>query len=154
MFAASSFHWIDPKVRFTKSASILRKTGALAVFTNKHVRKDEGFFARVQDLYRMHAPSMERIANERKRLWVEPVVGEDLFNESIVKKYPWVAEYSAEDYIALLGTYSDHLSLLEDERLSLFEHIAKLIQEEYSGVVRKYYETVLTLKTVRPNKAL
>ena len=56
VLAAASFHWVNPQVRFTKSAAVLRETGALAVFTNKHIRKDEGFFARVQDVYRTHAP--------------------------------------------------------------------------------------------------
>jgi hypothetical protein len=97
---------------------------------------------------------MERIAGERKKLWVEPVTGENLFNEPIVRMHPWVAEYSAEDYVGLLGTYSDHLSLPDDERSSLFASIAELIQDEYEGVVRKHYEAVLTLRTVRPNKAI
>lgn len=149
VFAAASFHWIDPRVRFTKSAAVLRETGALAVFTNKHVKKDEGFFARVEDVYRVHAPSMERIARERKKLWVEPVTGKNLFNEPIVRKHPWVAEYSAEDYVALLGTYSDHLSLPEDERSSLFAYIAELIQDEYAGVVRKHYEVLLTISSLK-----
>lgn len=154
VLAAASFHWINPQVRFTKCAAILRETGALAVFTNKHFRKDEGFFARVQDVYRVHAPSMERIARERKKLWAEPVTGEDLFNVPMVREYPWVAEYSAEDYISLLGTYSDHLSLPEYERSSLFANIAELIQDEYAGVVRKHYNAVLTLWTVRPTKSI
>ncbi len=150
VLAAASFHWIDPQIRFTKSAAILEKSGTLALFANQHVKKDEGFFAKVQELYQKHAPSMARIAMERKKLWTEPVMGEDLFAEPIIRRYPWVAEYSAEDYIALLGTYSDHLGLPASERASLFEHISSLIQEEYAGVVRKHYESVLTVRTVRP----
>ena len=152
VLAAASFHWIDPQIRFTKSASILKQTGALALFSNSHVRKGEGFFSRVQDVYRIHAPSMARIAKERKKLWTEPVIGEDLFNEPLCRKYPWVAEYRAEEYITLLGTYSDHISLPEDERSKLFEEITKLIQDEYAGVVQKHYEAVLILRTVKPNR--
>ena len=152
VLAATSFHWIDPRIRFIKSASILKQTGALALFSNSHVRKSEGFFSRVQDVYRIHAPSMVRIAKERKKLWTEPVIGEDLFDEPLCRKYPWVAEYRAEEYITLLGTYSDHISLPEDERSKLFEEITKLIQDEYAGVVQKHYEAVLILRTVKPNR--
>lgn len=153
IIAAASFHWINPQVKFSKSAVLLRETGALADFTNKLVRNNEGFFARVQEVYRTYAPSMERIKSEQRKLWTEPVLGKDLFNEPIIRRYPWVAEYSAEDYVALLGTYSDHLSLPEDERSSLFGRIAELIHDEYAGIVRRHYEAVLTLRTVRPNKA-
>ena len=153
VLAAASFHWIDPRIRFTKSASILKQTGALTLFSNSHVRKDEGFFSKVQDIYRTHAPSMAQIAQERKKLWAEPVIGEDLFNEPLCRKYSWVAEYRAEEYITLLRTYSDRISLPEEERSKLFEEITKLIQDDYAGVVQKHYEAVLTLRTVKPNKA-
>ncbi|PCJ57521.1 MAG: hypothetical protein COA79_15935 [Planctomycetota bacterium] len=151
IISAASFHWVDPGVRFNKSAALLCETGALAVFTNKLVKNDEGFFARVQDVYQTYAPSMERIKNEQRKLWVEPVTGEELFNEPIVRKYPWVEEYSADDYVALLGTYSDHLSLPEEERSSLFGRIAELVHDEYAGIVCRHYEAVLTLRTLRPN---
>lgn len=149
VIAAASLHWVDPAIRFTKSASVLLSTGALAIFGNRHVRKNEGLFQRVQEIYSTHAPSMKRIAAGRKKLWEQPVVGEDLFNEPEERRFPWVAEYDAEDYVALLGTYSDHLSLPEDERASLFARIKELIHDEYGGTVRKHYDAVLTLRTIR-----
>ena len=152
IIAAASFHWIDPQIRFIKSADMLGTNGALAVFTNKHVRKDEGFFARVQDVYQTHAPSMDQIRSERKKLWTEPVPGEDLFEKPIVKKYPWVVEYSAEDYVGLLGTYSDHLSLPDEQRSSLFNAIDRLIQNEYAGSVQMHYMAELKLWMKKPNK--
>ena len=156
VIAAASIHWVNPQVRFTKSASVLRQSGALAVFANRHIRKEEGFFVRVQDVYRSHAPSMKLIAADRKKLWQESVTGEELFNEPVVRRCPWVAEYDAEDYITLLGTYSDHLSLPEIERASLFARIKELIRDEFSGSIRKHYEAVLTLRSINegPNQSL
>lgn len=150
VIAATSIHWVDPRIRFTKSASILRPLGTLAVFTNKHIRKDEGFFRRVQDVYGSRAPSMANVASARKEMWGQSPAGEELFDKPIVRRYPWTTEYDAEAYIELLGTYSDHLSLPEAERHSLFESIRKLICEEYGGRVVKHYEAVLTLRTLKP----
>ena len=51
IISATAFHWIDPKVRYLKASEVLRSDGFLAVFSNQHVRKDEGFFAESQSLY-------------------------------------------------------------------------------------------------------
>ena len=149
VLAAASFHWVNPRVRFTKSAQMLRDSGSLALLANKHVRQNEGFFAHVKDLYHRHAPSMGQINNERKKLWAEPVLGEELFHKPQIRKHSWVAAYTTEQYIELLSTYSDHISLPQRERLPLFEGIAELIETEYGGVVHKHYDSILTLLTLR-----
>jgi hypothetical protein len=75
--------------------------------------------------------------------------GLELFQEPIVRTYPWAVEYSAEQYIELLSTYSDHISLPDAERNALFEGILDLIRTEYGGCVLKPYQAVLTLRKVR-----
>jgi SAM-dependent methyltransferase len=148
VIAATSFHWVDPAIAYPKSAAVLKPTGFLAVFWNTHIRQDEGFFLRVQDMYRAYAPSMVNSA-------ISPVAdglqtaGTELFGDPIVRSYRWAAEYSAKEYIDLLGTYSDHISLREVERDNLFAAIEDLIHREYGGSVRKHYETVLRIRGKR-----
>ena len=73
-----------------------------------------------------------------------------LFEDPVVRSYKWAFEYSSKEYIDLLGTYSDHISLPELERRSLFSGIADLIDREYGGRVLKHYETVLCIQKKRP----
>ena len=63
-----------------------------------------------------------------------------------MRNYPWSVQYSAEQYIELLSTYSDHISLPDAERRALFGGIADLIREEYGGSVLKHYQAVLALR--------
>jgi len=149
VIAATSFHWVDPMVAYVKSASVLEPTGALAVFTNTHVRKNEGFFARVQDVYRVCAPSMTSGASDALKASQEPV-GPELFQEPVIRRYPHSIEYSADQYIEMLSTYSDHISLPVAERKALLRGIADSINREYSGTVLKHYEAVLTLRKIKP----
>jgi ubiquinone/menaquinone biosynthesis C-methylase UbiE len=149
VMAATSFHWVDPAMAYVKSASVLKPHGALAVFSNTHIRQGEGFFRRVQDVYRASAPSMMGAASGTKRSSGAPA-GIALFGEPIVRRYPWTAEYSTKEYLDLLGTYSDHISLPLAERSALFSGIADLIDQEYDGSVLKHYETVLRLQRKRP----
>ena len=61
IIAATSFHWIDPDVAYVKSSSLLKASGALAVFSNTHAGKNDGFFAEVQNIYRTFL-SLERMS--------------------------------------------------------------------------------------------
>lgn len=148
VIAATSFHWVDPKVAYVKSAAVLKPSGALAVFSNTPVRTTEGFFARVQDVYRACAPSILSVALQSNVERQEPV-GAQLFYEPIVRTFAWSVQYSTDQYIELLSTYSDHLSLPDAERSALFRGIADLIREEYGGSVLKQYQAVLTLRKLR-----
>ena len=148
VMAATSFHWVDPAMAYVKSAAVLKPNGWLAVFSNTHIRQDEGVFLRVQDVYRASAPSIAGTAKSGKRRTGEPA-SMALFGEPIVRRYQWATEYSAKEYIDLLGTYSDHISLPVTERRDLFSGIADLIDHEYSGRVLKHYETILRLQRKR-----
>lgn len=144
IIAATSFHWLDPAIRYIKAAQILYRDGALAVFTNKHVRKNEGFFAEVQSIYHKIAyPSQTKIEISRPP---ETDRGVDLFEEPITKLYPWDERYTADEYLALLGTYSDHISLPTPDREKLFQAVRELINHKYAGFVIKHYESKLELR--------
>jgi SAM-dependent methyltransferase len=143
--AATSFHWLDPAVRYTKVSQILRQGGALAVFSNVHIRRNEGFFAEVQNIYRKIAPTRCQAKSEvPKPRGTEP--GLDRFRKPITKRYPWDEQYTAEEYIALLGTYSDHIDLPTPKRKKLFRAITELINANYQGVIIKHYESLLEIK--------
>ena len=145
VMAATSFLWIAPDVRWVKSAFVLKPSGALALLWNQHVRKDEGFFAEVQAVYKKCAPSLDATPAKTDDLTVST---EDagLFETPVRRTYPWTREYTAEDYIRLLNTYSGHIVLPENERKKLFEGVKDLINQKYGGAVVKHYEAVLELR--------
>ena len=60
--------------------------------------------------------------------------------------YPWTQEYSSEQYVKLLGTYSDHIALPDRNRRLLLDGICDLIEKEYGGSILKHYEAVLDLR--------
>ena len=54
VISATAFRWVSPRVRFIRARDALKARGSLAVFSNQHVGKDEGFFAEVQEVYSEH----------------------------------------------------------------------------------------------------
>lgn len=145
IISATAFHWVDPKVRYLKASEVLKSKGFLAVFSNQHVRKDEGFFAESQTLYdKYYAP-----LTTSRPTHATNFPGVEAFQNPIKRVYPWTRTYSSDQYIKLLGTYSGHIALPNENRCLLFEGIANLIETKYDGQITKHYEAVLDLRQTK-----
>ena len=145
--AATAFHWLDPSVRATKSAAALRPGGTLATIATHHIDGgDRQFFIDVQDCYQR--PSALPTAAD-----IPPDTGElehsGRYELPTFRRYEWEQPYSAQEYVDLVSTYSDHRALEESVRGRLLDCIAKLIAERYGGRVRKRYLNELRIARVR-----
>lgn len=148
IISATAFHWVDPMVCYAKAAEVLAGNGALAVFSNTHIRKNEGFFADVQEVYREHVPEWcQTSKNDKELSGPEPGLG--LFDEPIRRKYAWSRYYTAEEYVNLLGTYSDHIALPDRKRQALLDGIRNFINRRYDGRVLKHYESVVDVRKTK-----
>ena len=145
VISATAFHWVDPKVRYLKASEMLKSKGFLAVFSNQHVRKDEGFFAESQRLYDKYYSPLTTSGPTHATNFP----GVEAFQDPIKRVYPWSQTYSSEQYIKLLGTYSGHIALPDKNKRLLFEGIANLIETKYDGRVTKHYEAVLDLRQTK-----
>ena len=143
--SATAFHWVDPKVRYLKAFEVLKSKGFLAVFSNQHIRKDEGFFAESQRLYDKYYLPM----TTNRPTHATNFPGLEAFQDPIKRVYPWSQTYSSEQYIKLLGTYSGHIALPEKNKRLLFEGIANLIETKYDGQITKHYEAVLDFRETK-----
>lgn len=142
VYCAQAWHWITPEARFEKTASILRPGGFLAVFAHMAT----GNLAEAQEAYarwwpakwrdREPAPELE----ERIRNTVDPM--REAYRDVELWKWPWSRRYTAEEYIRLLRTYSDHGTVPEPNRTRLFEAIGEAI-ERAGGTIERDYLTVL-----------
>ena len=141
ILSATAFHWVDPKVRYLKASEVLKSKGFLAVFSNQHVRKDEGFFAESQRLYDKYYTPL----TTNRPTHATNFPGVEAFQVPMKRVYPWTQTYSSEQYIKLLNTYSDHIALPEENKRLLFDGIANLIETKYKGQITKHYEAILDL---------
>ena len=146
--AFTAFHWIDPEVRYGKSASLLGRGGTLAVVESKHVLAEDGdpFFAEVQQDY--VALTDETDESPPPHPDVVPDLGDQIegsgyFRFVRSKRYVWDVIYTADEYIDVLDTYSGHRTLDGDTRTLLYERIRDRIRTRPEGVVRKSYLAIL-----------
>jgi SAM-dependent methyltransferase len=154
VLSATAFHWIDPAVRYVKTASALRRGGALAVIDTYHVKGGtEAFFQDVQSCYNsfMPADSPPRELRDADAIapGTSPYEVSGLFTAVESRRYVWQQTYTARVYADLLSTYSDHIALPDDTRTALLDCIASLITERYGGSIEKQYLTELIVAPKR-----
>lgn len=153
VLAFTAFHWIDPDVRYAKVASLLRDHGVLGVVATEHVHPPDGddFFLEVQEDYEAILPDDPATkAGGPKPPDTIPDLGEEicssgLFRTIAAQRYLWSVVYTAEEYIAVLNTYSSHRALDDDTRERLHARILRRVQTRSGCKVRKTYLAMLNV---------
>ena len=145
VMSATAFHWIDPVIRWQKSAAALRADGHLALFRYHHVAGgDRAFFEQFNRCYQENVaganagfrlPEISEFQSEHQAA----LEASGLFHSPEIRTYITEVTYTREQYISLLSTYSDHLSLDASVRMRLFECLGALIDREFNGGIRKCY---------------
>jgi SAM-dependent methyltransferase len=148
--AFTAFHWIAPELRYAKPARLLRPGGSLAVVAGPHVLPPDGdpFFAEVQEDYDAIAPHPDNRAPgppEEVDGWLPDFEASGLFESVVERRHLVALTYSADEYIAVLGTFSDNLALPEAQREALFRRIHARIAARPSGTVTKHHLLTLTV---------
>jgi SAM-dependent methyltransferase len=147
--AFTAFHWIDPDVRYAKPARLLARDGALAVVGTKHVLPADGdkFWVEVQADYDAVVPGDENRPPPRPDEVADLSHEFDVagFRDVVVRRYLWDVPYGADEYLAVLDTYSGNRALDAGARRRLFERIHARISAAPGGLVRKTYLATLTV---------
>ncbi|MBL7032942.1 MAG: class I SAM-dependent methyltransferase [Candidatus Delongbacteria bacterium] len=148
VLAATALHWIDPAVRYHKTASLLKEGAVFAVIRNTHPRPLSGFFRDTSPIYHRMVPEWR----DRSQSGADPG-GEipdefrqsGLFDHITTHYYEWSVSFNREQYLRLLRTFSDHLRLGEERLSRLSGAIGELIDSSYGGVIERSYLTELLL---------
>jgi SAM-dependent methyltransferase len=154
---ATSYHWLDPNTRLSRCAQSLLPGGALIMLWHTHPLPYEGFFERIQPIYRRFMPGREPAyspgMNEEKiRSIIQELEESHEFGSVRRLSQEWRRTYDRDSYLRLLNTYSDHRLLLEEQRAALFRSVANIIDQEYGGEVERPYRTELLI-SMRSNEA-
>ena len=139
---ATAWHWLDPEVAPRKVHGLLRPGGALAVIGTHHVVPPDAdpFFRDIQEAYAAIGDGID--VDEL------PDVGDIRHDDAIrlratglfeVEDHAWVRvlEYDAESYIDVLGTYSGHIAMTDDERATIYAGVRRLAPP--GRVIRKHH---------------
>lgn len=148
--SASAFHWLNPDVRFSKSAEALHPGGFLMILHVHHVRGGTpGFFADTQP-YSMKwglsdDPSFQPTTPDNTPTMYPELDHLSEFRSVERHHFEIPRSYSTVSYIGWLHTDSLINSLNDESRRGFLQDISHLIEAKYNGeVVRNFvYEIIV-----------
>jgi SAM-dependent methyltransferase len=151
VFAAQAWHWLEPEFRYRKAAEVLRPGGWLAILDVEHAfpKDTDPFFFEMRKVYdeitlekpthdEWPPPLPENVADMQ-----EEFDASGLFGEFQSTRYVWDLMYTAEGYIALLNTFSDHIASEPWQREHLFSKVRELIEARADPRVRRHWLGIL-----------
>ncbi len=135
VYSASAFHWIPEVIGYTKVYSMLKSNGAFARFANHPYPDKEkpDMCEYIQKIYKAYAPYRggrysppveytEEFSRDRAK-----IAEKYGFYDIQYKIYYHTRTFTADEYIGLLGTYSDNIAMEESIRKEFFKDIHQVI---------------------------
>ena len=146
VYSASAFHWVPEEIGYSKVFDMLKPGGTFARFAN-HPWRDKGnpalaaaldaAYAKYYHTYYRSVPKLEDEYTEMQALRRAEIALKYGFSDIQHHLYRRTRALTAAEYVQLLGTYSDHISLPEEVRLPFFHAVEEAITA-HGGVITIY----------------
>jgi SAM-dependent methyltransferase len=147
--AATSWHWLDPVVKYRRASELLRPGGHLAFWSAQHVVPEGGdpFFEELQEIYEEigegMAPAERFLRPDELTVETAEIEASGVFDVIGVRHYDWEVVYDADGYIDLLETFSGHIAMEPWQRERLYGEIRRRLAERADGRLRRHWGAVL-----------
>lgn len=133
VYSGTAFHWIPEEVGYKRTYDMLRSGGTIALFWNRSSVEDIDIHKDLQAIYGT-IPTMKSPEKDKQKVYNNII-------ESI-NKYGYIdlqfklmyqtRNLGSEEYVSLLNTYSDHISLESNVKQQLYNEIKDVINK-YGG---------------------
>ncbi|MBQ2691952.1 MAG: class I SAM-dependent methyltransferase [Clostridia bacterium] len=144
--SATAFHWVAEEAGYTKLFSALKAGGVFARFANRPYR-DKGNLRLADEIDELYDRYYNRFYGYKKKVLREfdedqaksiaDIAGKYGFADIEYRLFKRERVFSADEYVSLIGTYSDHIALREDVRKEFFAGIHDAI-ERHGGKITIY----------------
>ena len=149
VYSASAFHWVPEEIGYRKVFDMLKSGGAFARFAN-HPWRDKGnpalataldeAYAKYYHSYYRSVPKLEDEYTEAQAIRRAEIALKYGFVDAHHRLYRRTRVFTAAEYVQLLGTYSDHISLPDEVRLPFFWAVKEAINAHGGSIT--IYDTI------------
>jgi 2-polyprenyl-3-methyl-5-hydroxy-6-metoxy-1,4-benzoquinol methylase len=151
--SAQAWHWLDMSAATAKAASLLRPNGTLGLMWNGGAHPDDLADA-LEEVYSTTVPidthrlfrgyGANRSSDVRSGLTgvIDAITAASEFGVATEQWYPWTQRYHRDEWLELLGSYSEYAALDANLRRRLFDAIGTTI-DDYGGSFVMSFDTVL-----------
>ena len=135
IYSATAFHWIPEEIGYRKVYELLKPGGVFARFANRPGpdTAHPGLHEAIQAVYAEFMPRSggKRWFDEEKAAEIAKIPAKYGFTECTYRR---TRDFTAAEYVRLLGTYSDHIALGEDA-LARFNAGIEAAIHRHGGVI-------------------
>jgi SAM-dependent methyltransferase len=148
VLAVNSWHWLDPSLRYARAAAVLRPGGVLAIAVRDQAFPPgfDPFFAEIHECYQS--------LGEANLAWpplppdevpdgCDEIKCSGYFDDVRVTRRVWAEESTADEYVELMSTASDHRLMDPKKRDRVFAEMRRLIATRPGGYIRNHNLTIL-----------
>ena len=133
--AASSFHWVEPEVKFSRVGELLREGGFVAAWWSIYSRNDKPVFDDIREIYARYHPrpqlqdefrgiQRQKIAERRSEFEEAPG-----FSFHAHREFHFTRSFTAEAYVGLLRTFSDNACHPEERIAPFYDRVGACIHD-------------------------
>ncbi|MBQ2748285.1 MAG: methyltransferase domain-containing protein [Clostridia bacterium] len=147
IYSAATIQWIPEEIAFSKTFSLLKPGGVLAMMLTRGDYKspNEALYEKIQQVYTAHfKPGIPYrhgsfgYANATDYGYVD-------FER---REFYGKREMNADEYVAFCGTHCDHLVIPEPDKTMFFDGLRKVVQENGDRVV--FWDTYVLYLARKP----
>lgn len=149
IYSARTIQWIPEDVAFSKTFDLLKPGGILAMI---HIYSDyktpnPQLFANIQEVYKQH---YRPVTAYKHRDFQHANAVNYGFTDYERREFRGSRRLNADQYISLVGTHSDHITIPEPHRTPFFDGLRKAVLD--AGNMIEYYDTHVLMVARKPIK--
>jgi SAM-dependent methyltransferase len=151
VISAQAFDWIPPEIGYSKAFESLKDSGSIALFRNDIPDTDTEVSCALDEVHQNIIP---HLAEQRKgwdsvaKKTENHIKASGLFKKVITRHYLWSEQYSPQEYINLIRTYSTFHTLDKETQHNLLSGIREAV-EHFGGIEVQYVATLSIAKVKR-----
>jgi ubiquinone/menaquinone biosynthesis C-methylase UbiE len=131
--AATSWHWIAPEHKHIKAASLLKDSGSLILLWNTAMQPPLYIFEDLTEVFDRYIPALAKYKDPETqlsevRVFAKAAIDSGLFSELREESRSNHINYSIDDYLQLLTTYSPCIALSPASRHELLAQLREILR--------------------------
>ena len=148
--AATSWHWVSPENKYQKAASMLNSTGALVLLWNTTMMPPLAIFEHLTEIFRQYLPAFAEYKDRDREvlelnIFAAAAIDSGLFSNLQTEVRVNEVDYSSDDYLQLLTTYSPCIALAPESRHELLESLRAVLSKKCGTQMPLSYQSVFQI---------
>jgi SAM-dependent methyltransferase len=150
ILAATSWHWVDPKIGYPKAIASLADQGYLILLWNNIPQPSPIVCQQLQPVYAELAPALGRYEDQSTQEKSLQNLGQKVMDSGLFKNFVTTQQvsqvtYSIDNYLTLLSTLSPYIALAPNQREQLFAGLQEVLTINYGDTIATSYLSMLQI---------